>query len=61
MVKVSANTRATSKGKLIHCPHCDYPVKVYNFAFSKLKCWHCKKEVKKKDYYLKSHYERTKL
>tara|TARA_R100000656_G_scaffold32743_1_gene28287 strand:+ start:2669 stop:2869 length:201 start_codon:yes stop_codon:yes gene_type:complete len=59
--KVNEYTRASMKGKEIHCPKCDYPIIVYNFAFSKLKCYHCKKDIDKYDFYLQSHYERKKL
>ena len=58
--KVNNRTRAGRQGKLIHCPKCDYPTKVYHFSWSALSCYHCKGMIDKKDWNLDSNYESNK-
>lgn len=45
--RLSKNVRASRLGTLIYCSNCDMPTKVYNFAWTTLKCWSCKKDFKK--------------
>lgn len=38
LIKVSKTTRASRKGRLIFCPDCFTPQKVYRFAWAGLYC-----------------------
>jgi len=58
-IKVNRYTRA-GQGKLIHCPECDMPTKVYHFSWSALTCWKCKGMIDKTDWNLQSDYENNK-
>ena len=38
---VNRYTRAGKSGKLIRCPHCKVPVRVYNFGWTRIPCFSC--------------------
>ena len=40
-------THAGKAGKTIYCPKCGGPTHVHNFAWSALRCVHCKADVAK--------------
>ena len=46
-IPVPKFTQGSKKGKLIFCPHCGHSHKVYNFAWTELKCAHCGEETTK--------------
>ena len=38
LIQVSKHTRAGNDGKLIYCPHCNFPQRVYHFAWAGILC-----------------------
>jgi len=51
-VKVWAWCRASKvHGREIYCPHCSAPSKVYNFAWSALKCRNCENSAERNKWY----------
>jgi len=51
-MNVTRYTRAGRDGKLIECPCCYQPSRVYHFAWSALTCAHCEESVNKTDWAL---------
>ncbi len=50
MIKVNRYTRAGMSGKAIYCPHCKDKVIVGHFAWSAIRCSHCKVDVQKHEW-----------
>jgi ribosomal protein S27E len=60
-LKVGKRTRASKyDGRLIHCPKCDMPTKVYHFSWSAITCWKCKDMIDKEEWYLENYIKRRK-
>jgi len=52
MNQVTSTTRSGTNGKIIVCPCCDQPSRVYHFAWSALSCAHCDESINKLDWFL---------
>lgn len=48
---VNGRTRAGLNGRVIFCPHCGEPVRVFHFAWAGLTCKLCAVMVKKTDWF----------
>lgn len=51
---VTGRTRAGQDGKVIFCPICDHPERVYNFSWSAMQCSNCKNAVEKFEWFVMS-------
>jgi ribosomal protein S27E len=47
MQNVTKHTRAPRGGRMIECPHCHWPTRVYHFAWYAMVCEGCGKAVRK--------------